>query len=406
MRMTKDRWDRIIRNNAGEFPQKITNAWVDQVLLTLKTEQEGSQKWKDAETILRWGFCGRDLSGHDLSGLDKEHFGYLTFSSSTVFPSTEKMPKGIHPKDILERGTNPMLGIKKLHERGIDGSGVTIANIDSGWQSEKHPEYKETNIESVDLFNDNVEWHFHADGVLSNLCGQNLGVAPKANIIHYNTQIGNKDFTSQRVACLQDILKRVKSGEKIRAVNVSGPLVAIDRKVFREKTRELSSRDEKQKLFEEEENRLMEQWHFKPLLRELQSLGCEVVYSSRFWKDFSLCDFDHETNTIKPATWQGKEFLKPDNVAFVAGGKTIPDFPNETGYLYVQDAGASWAIPQAVGMYALALQQNPNLTWNQFAQISKSTSQMTESGVRVANPKEIIKQAGVMKTQETVIGDK
>jgi len=365
-----------------EIPQKVTNEWVDTILQTWKEkEREGrnSPEFRKVDMILRWALCGKDLSQYDLSGLDKEYFLWLTFNSSTIFPPADKMPAGISPEEILQRGKDPMLGIKKLHAQGIDGSGVKIAVFDSAWQSSDHQEYVGANIEVVDIVDSDP--HFHADGVLANLCGRNIGVAPSASILHYsNSMGGGEKGNDARIECLQDVLKRVKGGDAIRAVNISAPLV------FNNEVRS------------EEYEKAKEQ--MMPLILELEELGCEVIDAEKWGGDFSLCDFNHETGNIQPSNWRNSRSERIDmgEVAFVSGGKVRPETATEDGYKYERDASVSWTIPQVVGMYALTLQQNPNLTWSQFARICKTTSQMTESGVRVADPAGIIKQVKEMST--------
>jgi len=370
-RRTLEQW-KLIVNQLGELPVKITNEWIDDI--------EKSDKGED---FWRWGFCYLDLSKCDLSGLDEKHTASLTFNSGTVWPNKEKMPKGFNPAKIIERGKTPMLGIEKLHKQGMDGSGITVAVIDSGFQSENHVEYKGSNIEVVNLFGEDISYHFHADGVLSNLCGQNIGVAPKARVIHYNSMPGGPNFTQQHLAALKDILGRVKTGEKIRAVNLSTTLG------FNEDLKNAKNGEEYQRMLKP----LLKP--FEPLLKELQERGCEVVDSRRFGQDFTCCDIDPAKTGgfCKPSWFRTlKEDKYKELVSFACGGKVVPEFTNNTGYKYEQVSCYSWTIPQAVGMYALCLQQNPDLTWDKFAQISKNTSKLLESGVRIAQPQSIIKE--------------
>jgi len=368
-RRNKTDWARMVTTGL-EMPTVITNEWIDQILSSDK-----------ADMFMRWGFCHRDLSEHDLSRITKEYFPKLTFNSSTIFPNADKMPKGFSPSEIIERGKDPMLGIKELHKKGIDGSGVTVATIDFGFQSENHSEYKGSNIQVVDLFGD-TGFHFHSDGILSNLCGQNIGVAPKANVIHYSIYQGIGDnVQSAQIQILQDILKRVKGGERIRAVNISGPIVRSSI------LNDLKNDSEK---YEAAKSELMKP--LTPILYELQKLGCEVIDSERFGQDFTCCDVDTANNKsdYKKPDWFDDEKAYGEKVSFVCGGKVIPEYTCNNGYKYENDSCYSWTIPQAVGMYALALQQKPNLTWDQFARISKNTSIITKDGIRLAQPQSII----------------
>ena len=216
---THDEYSKLI-TSLYEHPKVITNEWMDLVL-------SGKEKFNGASFAARFahfGVCYRDLRDCDLSKLDKTHLKKLAFNSSTIFPSVDKLPSGFNPKEILSNGENPMLGIKDLHASGIDGRGITAAVIDFGFQDSGHIEFAGSNIEVVDLFGD-TGYHYHADGVLSNLCGQNIGIAPKVKVYHYNTYQGYGEKVDRAtLIILNDILDKVKSGIEIRAVNISAPL--------------------------------------------------------------------------------------------------------------------------------------------------------------------------------------
>ena len=79
-----------------------------------------------------WGVTYSDISELDLSGFSKEEMLRLNFSLLTKWPSKDKMPKGFNPEKIIEeRKYFKGFGIDELHEKGIDGTGVTIAYIDT-----------------------------------------------------------------------------------------------------------------------------------------------------------------------------------------------------------------------------------------------------------------------------------
>ncbi len=361
-------------NSLYNIPQKITNEWMDE-MFSEATDENGRRL---SETFANYGVCYRDLSKCDLSKLDEKHFYELAFNSSTSFPSADKMPKGYCPSDILEFGKNPMFDIKKLHKEGIDGSGVCVATIDFGFQDVDHIEFKGSDIEIIDLFGDTGS-HFHPDGVLSNLCGQNIGVAPKVKVYHYNTYMGSgEEVDKATLTILKDILGKVQNNIKIRAVNMSGPLLR------NKKLNKASNEQERQKLEEVLSAPLLE------IIDKLQQLGCEVVTSNRFSQDFSCCDIDFVNKKfIKPAFYKRQDYI--EKVSFISGGKVIPEFASESGYKYEPKGCYSWSIPQAVGMYALALQVNENLTWDNFARLCRETSTLKDD-VRLVNPEGIIEK--------------
>lgn len=85
-----------------------------------------------------------DLRSYDLSELDVKNnlkdLTYASFDSKTKWPST--LPKGFDTNTIMEYGKNPGLNLRKLHEKGITGKGVSMAIID-GTLLTGHEEYKD-----------------------------------------------------------------------------------------------------------------------------------------------------------------------------------------------------------------------------------------------------------------------
>ena len=71
------------------------------------------------------------LNNHNLSFMDlkgsKELLSTISFSSRTKWPTSDKLPSGFDPKQILEYGKDPGLGISELHKLGYTGKGVSIA---------------------------------------------------------------------------------------------------------------------------------------------------------------------------------------------------------------------------------------------------------------------------------------
>ena len=85
-----------------------------------------------------------DLRSCDLSALDvRDRLSDLvqaTFDSKTVWPA--QLPPGFDVARITELGTNPGLGLRAVHRRGITGKGVGLAIIDMTLLVD-HVEYKD-----------------------------------------------------------------------------------------------------------------------------------------------------------------------------------------------------------------------------------------------------------------------
>lgn len=367
------------------FPQTITNEWIDE---KYNEWQNSPNQWGcDWEMIWRWGFCYKDMSKFDLSQLDIKHISMLTFNSSTIWPDERHMPKGFNSSKILEKGKNPMLGIKDLHNQGITGNGVSVAFIDFGFQGKNHVELKNTNIHVKDFSTDSA--HFHSECALANLLGKNIGVAPNVECYFYSVDQENLSIVAdQIVAAFDDIINKINSGIKIKVVSRSGPI--LHENINDKQILEIYGSVE---AYQKIKNRI----------DKLEKLGCTVVDSGVFGKTFNCCDLDvfkkgGEAENLNFSPWQRShlDFAKT-LVSFVCAGKVVPEFCSNDGYKFEQVSCYSWTIPQATGMYALCLQVNPSLTWQEFEQLAQQTAKTNKNGVKLANPKEMIKQIHLFK---------
>jgi hypothetical protein len=130
-----------------------------------------------------------DLRHNDLTGLDLTKHGAMltdrvTFDSRTRWPATESMPAEYDPKKVMELGKSPGLGVRQLHQMGIDGRGVSIGIIDQPLLRE-HDEYEERlrhyeEVQLAGLLESKASMHGCA--VTSLAAGKTVGVAPRAEI--------------------------------------------------------------------------------------------------------------------------------------------------------------------------------------------------------------------------------
>lgn len=111
---------------------------------------------------------------------------------------------------------------------------------------------------------------------------------------------------------------------------------------------------------------------------------------------------DFATQKLDKPEWLKTKRAYSDFVCFVSGGRVIPEFTSKDGYEYETTGAYSWTIPQAIGMYCLALQENSNLTWEDFAKICKDTS-ILQDGVRLASPKQIIEKSRQLLVESDMV---
>lgn len=319
-----------------------------------------------------WGICYLDFSDYDFSNCSLETMTKLCFSSSTKWPASDKLPHGFNPSEILKQATTTSESVKRLHNQGITGEGITVAVLDSGFQGQNHIEFENAELIKCTLDDEeSLEYHFHMEDVLAKLCGKNLGIAPKVKVLYYECSTDYEDSESINKA-LKDILRRIEQGENIRIVNRSGPF----------------SRGDEPLKYEKENFELVE---------ILRNKSCEVVYSNIFGENFFCCgttflNTENDIDQYKPASFllpKYKEQYK-NSINILCSGRTIPEFCIADGYKYEVVDCFSWTIPQATGYYALCLQINPNLTFKQFAELCKRSCDESSNGLKVLNAERLI----------------
>ena len=319
-----------------------------------------------------WGVCYLDLRDYDFSNCSLDAMTKLCFSSSTQWPTIDKLPNGFNPKEILKQSSTTNKNVINLHNIGINGEGISVAVLDSGFQGQNHVEFENAKLTKCTIDSEEtIEYHFHMEDVLAKLCGKSLGIAPNVNVLYYECSTEDDDSESINKA-LKDILKRIDQGENIRIVNHSGPFLGGDEPLKYEK-----------------EN--------LELVEILRSKNCEVVFSDIFGENYFCCGttFLNEKDNIddyQPASFLNEKYKEQTKqlVNVVCSGRTIPEFCTNYGYKYEVVDCFSWTIPQICGYYALCLQINPNLTFKQFTELCKTSCDVSSCGLNVLNAEKLI----------------
>lgn len=324
-------------------------------------------------SFANWGFSYLDLSQKDLSNVSLEVLSKVAFSSSTIWPTQTKLPEGFDPQRILVYSTTTSGAVVKLHNQGINGEGVSIAVIDNRFQGENHIEFESANLTRCTLSNAQIgDSHFHMEDVLAKLCGENLGIAPKSRVLYYEVS-DEEDCSLDVMNALKDIKDRILDGEKIRIINYSYSLT-------------------------DDDCPFKYQQECIQLVEELRLLSCELIDSTRFGEDFFCCgtnclNVDDNIDYYSPASFaKGKPYESKikDKINILCSGRSIPEFCSNTGYKYESIDCFSWTIPQCVGFYALSLQINPNLTFEQFTELCQKSCEVSSSGLNVLNVERLI----------------
>jgi serine protease AprX len=315
----------------------------------------------------------KDLSGIDLSA-KTELIPTLVFHQKTVWPAS--MPGGVDPKKILADGMNPGLGVRKLHEQGLIGKGVSVAIIDQPLYQD-HPEF----AGKIAAYHDvgcNSEMSMHGPAVASLLVGSKCGTAPGARLYYAAAPAWTGDAAFQAKA-LDWIIEQnavLPAAEKIRVVSVSAA-PSGEGSPFKQNN---------------------EQWD--AACGRADKAGIMVL------------DCTSHRGLIGPAYYDFGEPESPE--------KCSPGFPSQRGfsndaakphiyvpcsrrttaeqytkgdfaYQYCGQGGLSWSIPYCAGVLAIGWEARPELNAAQMQDLLFKSAFKRADGSLVINPPEFIR---------------
>jgi len=368
----------------------------------------------------------KDLSGRDLSKTPIDILQTVDFDTETIWPEKDKLPSGFNPEKLLEESKNPGLGIKKLHEQGITGQGVVVAIIDQKLGI-NHPEYKDSIIDYQEYGKTkNEPISMHGPAVASLLVGKECGVAPEAKLVYKAVPSASYNFYRNSEA-LNDIIEKNKhlpQNEKIRIVScsigymVDNPRPGLDEwiktlnkakeagifvidvgghqvdinftgggspenKDDLESYRPWLNPDNREgyKNGEEELDKLIAEGNVDKILQKIREI----------WQDelSNIADADLrkkiEAHLAELKNQRLPEIIVPSDYRTMASS-----WSKENQYMYNGKGGISWSVPYLAGLFALALQINPNLQKEEMTEIITKSAVINNKGLKIVNPKGII----------------
>lgn len=359
-----------------------------------------------------------DLSQRDLSDFSLDLLKTVDFDTETIWPDEERLPKGFSPEKLLEEGKNPGLGIKELHEQGIDGSGVVVAIIDAKLD-ESHTEYKDALVGYKEYGgSENNEISMHGPAVASLLVGKDCGVAPGAKLFFAATPESDSgvDYYSYSEA-LEEIIKNnenISQEKKVRIVSCSldyvlekpepglnewissikkarqSGIFVVDVKTEQGFTfsggGSLNDKDNfddylpwlRRDLWGNEVNEAIFEGNVNKIAEKMREVHKDYL------KDVSESDLQKMIEKILEE--RKEEIIIPSDYRTMASS-----WGKKGQYMYTGMGGISWSVPYLAGLYALALQVNSNIKQEELAEIVEKSAFTNSNGLRIINPKAIIK---------------
>lgn len=305
-----------------------------------------------------WGFS--NISLVRLALRDKiELINIMTFDTLTEWPSEERLPEGFNPAKLLKEGKNPGLGIRSLHAKGIDGSGVGIAIIDQPLLL-GHEEYSSRLIRYDAIGLDGISPQMHGSPVASIAVGKNIGVAPGASLTYFAVPMWEPDSTPyiKAIRKIFELNKILPEKEKICVVSISKGMFS------------------KYKHFDE----------WKEVLNQAEKLGILVVTCDQAILEYGILSLIPGEDPDKVQSYEPGKYISEDDLIRVPGGdKTIASHRGNNVYTYDRNGGMSWGTPYIAGLGALAYQVDPEIKPRNIIKYLIETVTNTQSGP-VVNP--------------------
>lgn len=256
--------------------------------------------------------------------------------------------------ELLEWGKNPGLGIRELQSEGYTGKNAVVAYIDQPLGNKLHGELSNIdlhyNTDIVDKHGKSKEASMHGPSVLSLIAGKNIGVAPKATIYYYAVPQASRDHKDEadaiRIAIQQN--KKLPKDKKIKVIGISDN-IAKNPQEQKKNPQELKAAIAEAK----KEGILV------TLCGEYGCLKCENLKDVDDYRNYSIDGTDFHDNDLYVPTYR--------TTAKLVGG-----FEKPTLY------SNSWASPYVVGLIAMGLQVNPELSASKLISIMKTTARHFE----------------------------
>jgi hypothetical protein len=283
----------------------------------------------------------------------------MTFDMLTEWPPPDRLPPGFDPARMIEEGKNPGLGIKSLHEQGIDGRGVGLAIIDQKLLLGQ-VEYTDALVRYDASGLRNQSPQMHGPPVASIAVGKNLGVAPAAELSYFAVPTWENDNLHyvRAIRRIFEINETLPANEKIRVISISDGAFAYQKNY--------------------------DKW--KEVLSQAENLGIYVVTCDRSVLKYGTLSLILGKDPDFPESYQpGIYRHEDDQLRIPTGNRTIASHRGENVYTYEIQGGMSWGAPYIAGLAALAFQVNPNIALQMITQFLLETVSQTSQGP-VVNP--------------------
>jgi serine protease AprX len=319
----------------------------------------------------------RDQDGQP-QNLDKDLIATLWFNQSTIWPEQ------VQPiaEDILERGKNPGLGVRALHEQGITGKGVNVAIIDQNLQTD-HPEYSGKIVEYTDVGTGQsaTSSSMHGPAVASLLAGETIGTAPGAKVYYAAAPSWKLDaqYYADALNWIIDENAKLPADQKIRVVSVSaapsGPGTNFTHN-----------------------NAAWDSAVQRAAAAEILVLDCTSNSGITAPCYYDRADVEN-VEKCQPGWPTGEYFASKQRIYIPSSFRTTAEEYTRGHFAYQYDGqgGLSWTVPYLAGVLAMGWQLRPDLSSDEMLDLLFASAYQTQDQLKIINPAafiESVKLAG------------
>lgn len=352
-----------------KLPSIIDDSYVQKMIFT--------SSLSNMDDFLSWGLCGKDVSNINMDGLSTAKFSKLCFDENTIFSEEQKIK--FNPQKLLELKKSFLSSMKELKEIGLDGTGINVGIIDSEFNFQ-HDEFcdgegnSRIKINKTFYNHDSMpEWEgFHGKTVTSIGFGKNCGIACNSNIYLF---CKNPEAYNDEIECI--IEERESILKYILENNIKLDVISMSFGMENTKT-------------------------YLKYKNVFEARGCTLIDSGVFFESFTYGNYENNEIALNDAfqimydnidkfSDKRKQKLEKmrNNILIPAGGRTYLQVGNN-GYMYNGFGSASWAIPEAAGIFAICKQLDPNISYDKFVEIVKDTSLINSGGFKYIDLKGMV----------------
>ncbi|MHC6180323.1 S8 family serine peptidase [Clostridium sp. JNZ X4-2] len=328
----------------------------------------------------------KDLSEADIGGKEKELLN-SSFDSKTKWP--QNITSVFLPEKIMSLGKNPGLGIRTVHNLGVNGKNIGIAIIDQRLLV-NHDEYKD-NVKSYEELHCGRETSMHGAAVASIAVGKKTGIAPKSDLYYIGQDPidicqkskANFNYTAHAINRIIELNKKLPRGKKIRVISIS--IGWGSRDVGYNEVVKAVDRAKEENIFVVSSS-LKDTYGFK-----FNGLGRNP-----------LSDPDASSSYTPGLFWQNEYYegkYNLNNTLLIPMDSRCTASP--TGYkdyVFYREGGWSWSIPYIAGIYALSCEVKPSITPDEFWRTALKTGSTVKFGknsklcssAKIINPLKLI----------------